>query len=555
MGEIVELLIFYLNGIWKRRRIVLFGAWMVALPGWLVVASMPSIYQSSSRIYVDTSSVLQPLLRGIAIQSNLQTQVDLMKQTLLSRTNLEAVARKTDYDLSVTNDPEMEALLASIQSRTTILSSKQDVFSISFEDTNPQRARDVVQALLNIFVESNLGQSRKDLDTAEEFLDRQIADYEGRLEDAEDKLARFKQEHIDISMGNDGGYLGRATAANNQAKQLEQDLSVAVAQRNLLRKQLSGIPATLPAPALTNAGPPDDTESRIVELEAKLRELLSQYTEKHPDVVSVRRQLAALVAKQQEAQVAPEKTGSPADPAVDAQTYGEPNPMYDQVKMRMIEMEGQIEDLRQRSIAARKDAEALASKAEEVPQVEAEFQKLNRDYNIIKSRHDELLARRESARMSRSRDKIGQEVQYRMIDPPIVASEPIGPNRSLFLNVVALGSLAAGLGLAIVLVMLDTSFATLTELRRHAKIPVLGAITDVRTGAKTAGRFAGNVVLGISFAALVVVLVVLHVIERQVGLDTIVASHLGADFLHKTIGLFFQRASELLVWIRSQLSS
>src|SRR5262245_2696139 len=99
---------------------------------------MPSIYQSSSRIYVDTSSVLQPLLRGIAVQSNLQSQVELMKQTLLSRPNLEDVARKTDYALSVKNDAEMESLLSSLQSRTSIASTKQDVFSISFQDTNPR---------------------------------------------------------------------------------------------------------------------------------------------------------------------------------------------------------------------------------------------------------------------------------------------------------------------------------------------------------------------------------------------------------------------------------
>src|SRR3546814_9913316 len=89
----------------------------------------------------------------------------------------------------------------------------------------------------------------------------------------------------------------------------------------------------------------------------------------------------------------------------------------------------QIEDLRRRAASARGEAEALAAKAESVPQVEAEFQRLNRDYNIIKARHDELLSRRESARMSRSRDAVGQEVQYRMIDPPVVPNQPIGPNR------------------------------------------------------------------------------------------------------------------------------
>lgn len=550
MSEIFDLVVFYLNGIWKRRWIIVLVAWIVAIPGWLVVASMPSIYQSSSRIYVDTSSVLQPLLRGIAVQSNLQTQVELMKQTLLSRPNLEAVARKTDYALSATTDAEMEALLTSIQSRTIVLSSKQDVFSISFQDAKPQRAHDVVQALLTIFVESNLGQSRKDLDAAEGFIDKQIADYETRLVEAEDKLARFKQAHMDVALG-DGSYLSRASAATNLLKQLEQDLSVAMAQRNLLKQELGRIPATLPA-ALTNGGPPDDTETRIIELEAKIRELLSQYTEKHPDVVRAQRQLDALLKKQEDARAAVPDTPLPTE-AAPGEAYGEPNPVYEQIKLRLIEMESQIENFRQRSAAARKEADALASKAEEVPQVEAEFQRLNRDYNIIKARHDELLARRESARMSRNRDDIGQQVQYRMIDPPLVANEPIGPNRPLFLNLVLVGAIGAGLGLALVLVVLDTSFATLSELRQYTDLPVLGVITDNEAGKRPVRGVAGYLVLASVFAVLVGVLVVLHMVERQVGLDKIVTARLGDDVFQRGSSLAAQIGSNVVAWIRATL--
>jgi polysaccharide chain length determinant protein (PEP-CTERM system associated) len=552
VSEIFEQFFLYLNGIWKRRWIVLFAAWAIAIPGWLVVASMPSMYQSSSRIYVDTSSVLQPLLRGIAIPSNLQGQVDLMKQTLLSRPNLEAVARKTDYALTVTSDAEMEPLLASLQSRTTVVSGKQDMFTITFDDTKPERARDVVQALLTIFVESNLGQTRKDLDTAEQFLDRQIAEYESRLEEAESKLAQFKQEHMDVALGGDGGYLSRASAAATQAKVLEQNLEVAIAQRSVLSQQLSGIPATLPAPLL-NGGPPDDTQARIVALEAQLRELKSKYKDKHPDVVTTQRQLDALLAKQQEMQVALSEVVPAGGPGSSSEGYGEPNPVYDQVKLRLIEMETQIEDLRQRSATAQAEAAALASKAGEVPQIEAELQKLNRDYNIIKARHNELLARRESARMSRSRDDIGQQVQYRMIDPPTVASEPIGPNRKLFLNLVAAGAIAAGLGLAGILVMLDTRFSTLLQLRRFGNVLVLGAITDARAGARQVRRFAGFMTLGAGFAVFVLLLLTLQLVERQYGLDTVITAKLGNNVIHDGVSIVVQRLSDLVSWVRAYL--
>jgi polysaccharide chain length determinant protein (PEP-CTERM system associated) len=546
VNEIFDLLMHYLNAIWKRRWIVLLGAWAVAIPGWAVVATIPNVYQSSSRVYIDTSSILQPLLKGIAVQSDLATQVSIMKQTLLSRPNLEAVARKTDYDLSVKTDAEMEALLLSLQTRTTILSSKQDVFLIAFEDTSAQRAHDIVQALLSIFVESNLGRSRKDLDTAEEFIDQQIAEYEARLEEAESKLARFKQSNINVSLG-DGGYLDRASGAVGRAKKLDEDLKVAIAQRNLLQQELASIPAVMPA-SLTNAGPPDDTEYRIVELEAKERALLSQYTEKHPDVVSTKRQLAALLAKQEEARQALEQEdASTTEPA--APTYGEPNPLYEQVKLKLIDMEGQIEDLRQRSAAARAEAEALEQRAAEVPQIEAEFQKLNRDYNIVKARHEELLARRESARMSRNRDNVGQEVQYRMIDPPTVPIEPVGPNRPLFLFSVGGGALAAGLGLALLLTLLDTTVSTASELRQYTNLPVLGAISDVPSTAKAMSGIAGYMVLGCGFASLVGILAVLLLLERQVGLYDLASAGAGGDLFERGASIVIQRVSEFFSWV------
>lgn len=557
MNDIFALFFFYLNALWKRRWIVLLGAWAVAIPGWLVVAAMPSIYQSSSRIYVDTSSVLAPLLRGIAVQSDLPTQVTLMNQTLLSRPNLLEVARKTDYDLEATSESQMETLLESIKSRTTILSTRQqDIFSISFQDSDPRRAYDVVQALLTIFVEGNLGQSRQDLDTAEEFLDRQIAEYEARLEEAEDSLARFKQENLDVVMG-EGGYLARATAATNLVKQLEQDLSVAMAQRDLLKQELASIPETLPTD-LANTGPPDDTEYRLVELEAQLRQLLSQYTEKHPDVISVRRQIEALLAKQAAAQAAQaeqaagvEQVASGPGPGGGAGTgaegYGEPNPVYGEVKLRLIEIETQIENLRQRAATARAEADALAAKAGQVPQIEAEFQRLNRDYGIVKARHDELLARRESARLSRSRDAVGQEVQYRLIDPPTIPTHPIGPNRALFLNAVLAFSIATGLGLGLLLVILDTSFSTVAELRAYTGIPVLGAVSDRRK--KMVRRFAGTLALGCGFAGLFLALAILLLLERQYGLDTIVRADLGSGIFGESAAFLFSKISDLVGWL------
>jgi polysaccharide chain length determinant protein (PEP-CTERM system associated) len=545
--ELYQLFFHYLNALWKRRWVVLLCAWAVALPGWLVVASIPSVYQSSSRIYVDTSSVLQPLLRGIAVQADLRTQVQLMKQTLLSRPNLIEVARRTDYDLTVRSDTQMEGLLTKLQGNTSIGSDRQNIFTIAFTDTQPQRAYDVVQALLTMFVESNLGQSRQDLDTAEDFIANQIAEYEARLIEAEDELARFKQQHLDVVLG-EGSYLARASAANALKEQLEQALEVAIAQRNHLRSELESIPEIVPSDLL-GAGPPDDTERRIVDIEAQLRQLLSQYTEKHPDVVSLRRQLSALLEKQEIARKALAESDDPM--MAENASYGAPNPVHGQVKLRLIEIETQIEDLQRRAASARAQAESLAAKANQVPQVEAEFQRLNRDYGIVKARYDELLSRRESARMSRSREAVGQQVQYRLIDPPVIANHPVGPNRPLYLVAVLVFAIATGLGIALVLVILDTSFASVAELRQYTGLRVLGTVSD--TTRRTAQAGADVVALAAGTAAMIGLLLLLLFLERQYGLDNVVAVGLGNDLAERGTGFVVQRAADLVSWLRGFL--
>lgn len=531
MNELIAQVFQYVNAVWRRRWIAIAVTWLAVLPGWLFVSGMPDIYKSSSRIYVDSSSVLQPLLRGIAVANDLRTQIRLMQQTLLSRPNLEEVARKTDYDLSVTSEVEMVELLEKLRTNTVIASNRSNIFLISFEDSNPTRARDVVQALLTIFVEGNLGESRVELDTAREFIDQQIAEYEARLKEAEDKLATFKQSNIDVVLG-DGSYLGRATAANKVLQQVEQDLNVAIAQRDLLTNELRAIPETLPS-NLLNTGPPDDTAFRIAEMESTIRELLSRYTEKHPDVVSKRRQLDALLAKataSEELAQLDENAGAES-PA----SYGAPNPIYGELKLRLVEIQTRIESLRRRAATARTQAEAFEAKAEEVPRIEAAYKSLNRDYGVVKKQYNALLSRRESALVSRNRDAVGQDVQYRVIDPATVPVKPIGPDRALLLSVVLGVSAVVGLGVAFAIVLLDGSFSTVAELRDFTGLPVVGFVTVNQMSARVGAKLADVTLLSCSLVGLGLAFGFLLIVERQYGLSSFVSTDFGPDMLEGVV--------------------
>ena len=128
MQEILTQVYGYLRSIWRRRWPMLLVVWFVCIVGWAFVLKMPNQYEASAKVYVDTDSMLQPLLRGIAVESNVAQQVDLITKTLFSRPNLEQVARMTDLDLQVKNDTETEALLESVKKRVTLQGGGSKIF-------------------------------------------------------------------------------------------------------------------------------------------------------------------------------------------------------------------------------------------------------------------------------------------------------------------------------------------------------------------------------------------------------------------------------------------
>ena len=142
MQQLFMLAITYAQGMWRYRWYALLVAWVVAVTGWAWAYSLPNEYRADARVYVDTQSVLRPLLRGLAVESDVQSRVAIMTQTLLSRPNLEKVARKTDLDLRAQTPAQMESLLSWLQHAVEIHSDsrRHDLYTISYADTNPQMA-------------------------------------------------------------------------------------------------------------------------------------------------------------------------------------------------------------------------------------------------------------------------------------------------------------------------------------------------------------------------------------------------------------------------------
>ena len=519
MQEILSQGLAYVRGVWRRRWPMLLVAWLVCLGGWFFVLKMPDQYASSAKLYVDTQSVLKPLLRGIAIQSDVEQQVLLMTRTLFSRPNLEKVARMTDLDLNVVNDSQMDQLLASIKARATLDAvNRQNIYTISFSDEDPQVAKRVVQAFLTVFVESALGSSRKEGNVAQKFLDEQIREYEARLNEADNKLKEFKQKNIGLMPGSGGDYFSRLEQKKGELKMAQNRLAELVTRRDEIKRHMASEDPTIGLSSSANifgGGVAHPLDRRITDMGERLDELLLQYTEKHPDVVSLKATLGRLIEERQK-DLDEAKKNIPG--VADANPL-EQNPVYQQLKISLAQSESEIAAMNMRISTLQSGVSELEELVDTVPEVEAEMKKLNRDYKIVKKNYEQLLSRRESARVAQDADATGDSVKFEVVEPPRVSQKPSGPNRPLFLAGVLLAGLGAGIGLAFLLSQLKQTFDTRAALREASGLPVLGSISmEWSSRQRLKLRLETAVFIGAGFFLLFVFATVVMFQEKLSGL-------------------------------------
>lgn len=468
-------LLGYLKGIWIKKRFIIVCTWLVCPVAWLYVANMQDVYQSSAKVYADTRSILQPLLRGLALQTNIDQELQLMAKTLLSRPNLEKIARNTDLDITTTNEVQYEALINMLKRGISFNSSgRENIYRINFKHRDPDVAKRVVEETLTLFVESTLGSNRKDSDTANKFLDSQISEYERRLAAAEIRLSDFKRKHNDVLVESSGGVYGQLS---NLKRQLEaNELKVQETESRLA--QLTGA-VQQAKDSLGGSGSNNKIETqydkRIDTLNRQLDELLIRYTERHPDVIETRSMLRSLKdMRAQEIESYQNALLTGGDDSVNVQGR-----VGEEMAIAAQNLKNELASLQVRQDAYLEKIESLESKMDLIPQIEAEMTGLNRDYNVTRSKYNDLLRRREAMLISQQADLQSDDVQFRVIDPPSKARKPSGPNRLFFNVVILIAGFGSGIALAFLVSQIQPIVVRPSQLTRATGFPVFGAISHV----------------------------------------------------------------------------
>jgi polysaccharide chain length determinant protein (PEP-CTERM system associated) len=492
MEEILRQVTTILRGMWRFRWPALATAWVVALIGVIAVFRIPDQYEAQARIYVDTQSILKPLMAGMTVQPNVGQQLAMLTRTLMSRPNLEKLVRMADLDLGAKTKAEQDALIDELGQDLKIQNTGRDnLYTLAYRSDDQEEAKRVIQSMVSIFVESSLGATRKDSDTAMTFLNEQIKQHEAKLEEAEARLKEFRIRNIDRQFTEGGDAASQIASIQNQLRQAQLELREAENSRDAAKAQIeaelkaaSAAPAagggTAPVPEIPIATP--ELDARINEQKRVLDALLQRYTDQHPDVILTRKLIKDL-EEQRTKEVEELRAAAAKNPAAAPAGGGTSlaNMMAQELNRMLAASEVQIGALRAR-VAEYQQRLALAREAlKTAPQVEAEAAQLNRDYGVIKSNYDNLLARRQSAIMSAELETASGVADFRLIDPPRVSPKPVAPNRLLLLPLALGAALAAALGLAFLLSQLRPAFTDADELRTKTGLPLLGVVSLVMT--------------------------------------------------------------------------
>lgn len=488
-----------LSAAWRHRWPAVLFTWLVCALGWGMTFMIPNQYEASARLYVDADAVLTPLLRGMTYDNASAAQVDTLQRTLLSRPNLEKLISKTDLELDLRGPADRELMVQGLANMIRITPQTRNLFTITYRSQSPRLSYDVVRTMLATFVESKTGGNRQDLENAGKFFQEQISQYERQLRDAERKRAEFRTKYIDLLPGDSGAT--RLDTAQGNVRLLQGQLTDALAKRDTLVKELATTPQLVVTETEGGNGPGGTAgNGRLRDAERQLQELRLRYTDQHPDVISARNLVAAIrsgaAGAAEPSAAAPQRAGP--------RNRSTTNPLYEQLKIRVVENDSTISSLQRQTADAIKERDRLEEIARGAPGLQAEFVNLNRDYDVMRKNYDELTARRESMRISTAAEVEGDKVKIQVIDPPQIPQNPVAPKRMLLISGVLAAGIGAGIGLALLLVQMDQSFHSVEDLR-DLGYPVMGGVSMIGSIIPFSRRAAS--VGAFSLAALVPALV------------------------------------------------
>jgi polysaccharide chain length determinant protein (PEP-CTERM system associated) len=473
-AEIIEMI--------KRRRWCLIVTFfLVPMIGIYLALSLPKIYQAQNIIWVQPQRVPMDYVESV-VSTDSNARIRTISQQIMSRSNLERIIK----DFSLYSGPEYKTMfiedkIADLQENISVefimVEDQQqegwrrggtlsESFSISFKGKDPEKVLKITNALTSYVIDENLRERTTQAIGTSEFLDEELNIIRKELVVQEAKLKEYREmfmgglpEQLETNLRILERFEEQLNAKQANLRDAESRLALIKLQISEEEQSLlnAGVRVTRDGQYVVDPGKPLSPD----QAKALLSQLEARYTERHPDVIRLKKMISDFEKKN-------EKNTEGLS--------GEMGPLFGNSRLQFEAIKAEIQKHVTEISQLKRTIWKYQKLVEETPKREQQLLLLQRDYEEIKNTYTSLQNRKMEARMAVNLEKKQKGEQFRIISPAWLPEKPISPNMvALFIILVAAG-LGIGSGLIFLLEYLDTSFRNPEEVESLLRVPVLATI-------------------------------------------------------------------------------
>lgn len=469
-------------GIVRRRWPILVALSVLGCGAGLAAARfLPKRYTSQTLVLVQQPAVPGDYVKPV-VSDDTTERLASMQQEILSRARLEPIIQQYGLYREDLNRTPMEELVDRLRKTITITplapmaeTKAQGLpgFTISVDFNDPRMAQQICSTITSMFMEENLQIRQRQADQTTQFLGKQLDDAKARLDEQDTKLASFQRRYLGSLPDDEPRNINVLQGLNTQLDAATQAISRAQQDKTFaesaLNEQLAEWKAT------QEGHNPQTQEQELAALQSQLVELKSKYTDDHPDVIRVERDIETLKKKMAE-------TGSEGDLAnttKNNQTPLEPAAIQ-LLRTQIHENDETIKERTAEQTQIQQRVKLYQSRIDASPEVEQETKQLTRDYQTALDFYNDLLKKRDQSAMATDLERRQEGEQFQVLDPANLPDNPSFPKKRDFGLGGLAGGLALGCGLIAVLEMRDTSLKSERDVEVLLHLPVLATVPVLR---------------------------------------------------------------------------
>lgn len=474
----------------RRFPLMVIVAFLIFAAATVVAIALPPMYESSATILIESQQIPSDLVKS-TVTGYADERIEVLRQQVMTRDNLLNIINKYGLFKGGGNNESPTDMVDTLRKRVTVQTVDSTVpgrrgrnnqgaiaFSISYEDPNPATAQKVAQELVNLFLNKNITTRTQRAEDTTIFLSDQAKDFDRQVTATEKKIAAYKAQYKDSLPEN-------LSLNRSSLEQAQKDLDNTVRTERSLEQQNTYL--RLGSRALGSAGDKSGDTSDLASLKAKLSSLLGVYGPAHPDVIALKKRIAAIEAAQSKNTTsAVQDAESTKDDIKALANSGDPQSI--QLAAQLASNEATLEDLRNTEKQLRAKITNLHHDIDQTPQVEQGLLQMQRDYQNALSKYREIKSKELEAQVSQNLEEEQKAERFTMLERPLVPDRPTKPNR---VKIILLGfalSLVGGAGTGVFAESIDSNIRGRRTLERLVGEPLLGTVPLLWTDEETAHR-------------------------------------------------------------------